>query len=150
MRTRRGGGAPGREAGKRDGAQGRGSARAGLRPKFRRKALAPLLFDDEELEETRRTRDPVAPAQPSAGARRKKARAAVPGDSAPMDWRTLLSRLATLVRNECAFGSDERTRIPLRRETRPDAWQLRAFLLLSDYAWPVKRTQKEENETTPS
>ena len=115
-----------------------------------RKALAPLLFDDEELEDMRRTRDPVAPAQPSAGARRKKARATAAGDSAPVDWRTLLSRLATLVRNECAFGPDERTRVTLRRETRPDAWQLRAFQLLSDYPWPLERTQKEENETTPS
>lgn len=115
-----------------------------------RKALSPLLFDDEDLDETRRTRDPVAPAKPGVGARRKKARAADPDDSAPVAWRTLLSRLGTLVRNECAFGADERTRIAIRRETHPDPWQCRAFQLLSDYAWPTKCTQQEEIESTAS
>lgn len=107
-----------------------------------RKALAPLLFDDEDLDGTRRTRDPVAPAQASESARRKKARCAAPEDSAPVAWRTLLSRLATIVRNECAFGADERTRVTIRRETTPDPWQRRAFQLLADYAWPRReRTQ---------
>jgi hypothetical protein len=36
--------------------------------------LAPLLFDDEELTEERKLRDPVAPAQPSAAAKSKKAK----------------------------------------------------------------------------
>ena len=34
-------------------------------------AWRPLLFADEELAEWTRTRDPVAPADPSASARRK-------------------------------------------------------------------------------
>jgi hypothetical protein len=38
-----------------------------------REALAPLLFDDEDLEQYRQTRDPVAPAQPSPAAYHKKA-----------------------------------------------------------------------------
>ena len=37
-----------------------------------RKALAPLLFDDEELDENRKTRDPVKPAKPSVSAKKKK------------------------------------------------------------------------------
>ncbi|HSQ57398.1 MAG TPA: IS1634 family transposase, partial [Gemmata sp.] len=37
-----------------------------------RQAWKPLLFDDEELDQDRRRRDPVAPAQASASARRKK------------------------------------------------------------------------------
>ncbi len=37
-----------------------------------RKALAPLLFDDEELDENRKTRDPVKPAKPSVSAKEKK------------------------------------------------------------------------------
>jgi len=37
-----------------------------------RQALAPLPFDDEELTVDRKVRDPVAPAQPSESARRKK------------------------------------------------------------------------------
>jgi transposase len=34
-----------------------------------RKALAPLLFDDEQLDENRKTRDPVKPAKPSVSAK---------------------------------------------------------------------------------
>ncbi len=37
-----------------------------------RKDLAPLLFQDEELDHNRRTRDPMAPAKASASAKRKK------------------------------------------------------------------------------
>ena len=37
-----------------------------------RQALAPLLFDDEQLRRDRATRDPVAPAQASASAQRKR------------------------------------------------------------------------------
>jgi transposase len=37
-----------------------------------RKALAPLLFDDEELDENRKKRDPVKPAKPSDSAKRKR------------------------------------------------------------------------------
>ena len=37
-----------------------------------RRALAPLLFDDEELDAQRWLRDPVEPAEPSLSARRKK------------------------------------------------------------------------------
>ena len=37
-----------------------------------RQALAPLLFQDEELDEHRRERDPVKPAQPSQLIKRKK------------------------------------------------------------------------------
>lgn len=43
-----------------------------------RRAWASLLFDDEELPVTRHLRDPVAPAQPSAEARRKKTSGSMP------------------------------------------------------------------------
>lgn len=56
--------------------------------------------------------------------------------------RALLARLATIVRNQCAFGADERTRVAIRRETPPDPWQRRAFQLLANHPWPVlERTQ---------
>ena len=97
---------------------------------------------DKDLDELRRTRDPVAPAQASEGARRKKARRADPDDSAPVAWPTLLSHLATIVRNECAIGADERSRVAIRRETTPTPWQRQAFQLLEAYPWlPQKRTQ---------
>ena len=37
-----------------------------------RQALAPLLFDDEEVEQDRKRRDQVKPARPSASAERKR------------------------------------------------------------------------------
>ena len=84
----------------------------------------------------------VAPAEVSESARRKKARATSDDDTAPVAWTTLLSRLGTLVRNECALGPDERTRTVIRRETTPTPWQRRAYHLLADYPWPpVARTQ---------
>jgi len=36
------------------------------------KALAPLLFDEQELDKDRQLRDPVAPAGPSVSAEKKK------------------------------------------------------------------------------
>ena len=42
-----------------------------------REALRPLLFDDEQLEQDRQTRDPVAPARSSPSAKRKKAVAGI-------------------------------------------------------------------------
>ena len=48
------------------------------------------MFDDEELAEDRRTRDPVAPARPSASARRKKLRRRTPDGLAVHSFDTLL------------------------------------------------------------
>ena len=69
-----------------------------------RRAWAPLLFDDETLADARRTRDPVAPAKPTARARHKKA-------SRRSDWPlhsldTLLGELATRCRNTCRVPAD--------------------------------------------
>ncbi|MCG8422330.1 MAG: IS1634 family transposase, partial [Proteobacteria bacterium] len=68
-----------------------------------RKALAPLLFDDEELDADRLTRDPVAPAQPSDSAKRKKsARRTEDGPLYSLhSFDTLLAALATRCRNRC-------------------------------------------------
>ena len=48
-----------------------------------RRALAPLLFHDETLDEARRTRDPVAPAKPTQRAREKEAHRRRIGPSQP-------------------------------------------------------------------
>jgi len=66
-----------------------------------RKAWAPLLFDDEELDPRRRRRDPIAPAQPSPSANRKK-RERTTDDGLPVhSFQTLLADLATYSRNVC-------------------------------------------------
>jgi transposase len=71
-----------------------------------RKALAPLLFDDEELVDNRLIRDPVAPAQPSAAARRKKT-VRLTADGFPIhSFDTLLAALGTRCRTRCRITSD--------------------------------------------
>lgn len=66
-----------------------------------RKALAPLLFDDEEVGKLRKTRDPVAPAEPSISAKAKK-KTKKTADGFPVhSFGTLLDHLATQCKNTC-------------------------------------------------
>jgi transposase len=95
-----------------------------------RKALAPLLFDDETLAQERKRRDPVAPAQPSASAQRKKASQRT-SDGLPIhSFETLLADLGTRCRNQCRLKSDPNTP-PFHQLTEPTALQQRALQLLS-------------------
>ena len=71
-----------------------------------RRAVAPLLFDDETLEAARRTRDPVAAAKPTPRAREKKARRRTDDGLALHSLDTLLAELATRCRNTCRVLSD--------------------------------------------
>ncbi len=71
-----------------------------------RKALAPLLFDDEELNAQRKERDPVKPAKPSASAKRKKTVRLTSDGLEVQSFQTLLSNLATRCRNRCRMKSD--------------------------------------------
>jgi transposase len=71
-----------------------------------RQALAPLLFQDEELSQDRMHRDPVAPAAASASAQAKKANR-VNADGIPVhSFETLLRELATRCRNTCRIPGD--------------------------------------------
>lgn len=71
-----------------------------------RRALAPLLFDDEELPEKRKTRHPVQPAQVSLSARRKKTARLTPEGLPVQSFSTLLADLGTRCRNRCRIGAD--------------------------------------------
>jgi hypothetical protein len=71
-----------------------------------RQAWKPLLFEDEELEQDRGRRDPVAAAQPSASVRRKKAKRETEGRRPVHSFRTLLAHLGTRCRNTCQVISD--------------------------------------------
>ena len=78
-----------------------------------RRAWAPLLFDDETLADDRRTRDPVAAAQPTARARHKKASRRT-DDGWPLhSLDTLLGELATRCRNTCRVPADPSPRLCL-------------------------------------
>jgi transposase len=94
-----------------------------------RKALAPLLFDDEELDERRKRRDPVKTAKPSASAKRKKTVRLTPDGLKVHSFQTLLAELATRSRNRCRVKSDPAG--PIFYElTEPTPLQKRAFRLL--------------------
>ena len=71
-----------------------------------RRALAPLLFDDEELRQERARRDPVAPAEISASAQAKKVSHLTPDGLPVQSFNTLLRNLATRCRNTCRIPSD--------------------------------------------
>ena len=71
---------------------------------YMRKALAPILFEDEELDEQRWSRDPVAKAHPSQSVRRKKQEKTDPNGWPIQDFASLLDNLATRCRNTCRTG----------------------------------------------
>jgi len=95
-----------------------------------RQALAPLLFDDEELEADRAKRDPIAPAESSASAKKKKARRKTPDGFVIHSFETLIEHLSTQCRNYCypRDVAESETRIEI--VTDPTPLQARAFDLL--------------------
>ena len=71
-----------------------------------RETLRPLLFEDEQLPQDRLTRAPVAPAQPSAAVKRKKAQRTT-ADGLPVhSFDTLLAALGTRCRTTCRMTAD--------------------------------------------
>ena len=94
-----------------------------------RQALAPLLFDDEEQEAAEAQRSSVvAPAQPSAKARRKASRQRTDQGEPVHSFQTLLADLATIVKNRIepkVVGAK-----PFDQTTRPTSSQQRALELL--------------------
>jgi transposase len=101
-----------------------------------RKALAPVLFEDEELESDRQTRHPVAPAQPSASVKKKKAERKTPEGFPIHDLGTLLAEMGTRCKNWCRF--DVHPDAPLiEQTTEPTPQQARIMELIN--AYPVRR-----------
>ncbi len=94
-----------------------------------RKALAPLLFDDEELDENRKSRDAVKPAKPSVSAKKKKGQKLTSEGFAVQSFDTLLEELGTRCRNRCRMQSDSKgSAFPQLTEMSP--LQKRAFQLI--------------------
>ena len=94
-----------------------------------RQALAPLLFDDEDLEAERARRDPVLAAQPSASAKRKK-RKRLTEDGFPLQsLETLMAHLGTRARHRCRLPSEPDAPC-VQRLTEPTPLQQRAFELI--------------------
>ncbi len=94
-----------------------------------RKALAPLLFEDEQLDELRNSRDPVAKAQPSEAAQRKK-RSGETAEGFPVhSFSTLLNEMATLSRIRCRF-TEGVPETAFTQFTEPDRFHRKVFELL--------------------
>jgi hypothetical protein len=93
-----------------------------------REAWAPLLFQDEELSQQRKQRDPVAPAQSSPSARRKKS-TRQSSEGLPLhSFKTLLAELARRCRNTCRVNTDPPS--TFTTITDPTPRQARALQLL--------------------
>ncbi len=103
-----------------------------------RRAWAPLLFDDERLEQDRKTRDPVAPAEPSLEAQRKKNRRRTPDGLPIHSFETLIADLGTQCRNTCRLKTDSQAPA-FQLDTKPTPLQSRAFELID--AFPVQATR---------
>lgn len=103
-----------------------------------RRAWAELLFQDEELESARATRDPVAPAKPSAAARRKKAERTTAAGLPLQSWDTLLNALAMRGRHVCAVPAAPPDSV-FELHTQPTPLQARALHLLEMYPVPATR-----------
>lgn len=94
-----------------------------------RQALAPILFEDEELEKDRKRRDPVLPAKPSESVKMKK-RTHLTTDGLPVhDFESLMAELATCGKVTYKLKS---TAIDLTFEQQPNLTpiQSRAYELL--------------------
>jgi hypothetical protein len=92
-------------------------------------AWRPLLFADEE-QESKATRDPVAPAERSEGALQKVHGKRLEDDSLVHSFRTLLDDLARIVSNVCRcprLGPDWPT---FHKNAPPNPKQQRALDLL--------------------
>ena len=94
-----------------------------------RQAWEPLLFEDEDLSEDRRRRDPVAPAKPSESARLKKKTHTTPGGLPVQSFRTLMAHLGTRCRSTCVMTADpNQTRF--HQMTEADELQAEALRLI--------------------
>ena len=94
-----------------------------------RRALAPVLFEDEELAAERWTRDPVAKAEPSAALREKKRKKTTPEGWPVHSFASLLADLSTRCRNTCRAGAGKNT-LRFEQLTEPTPFQEHVFGLL--------------------
>jgi transposase len=100
-----------------------------------RRALAPILFEDEDLPKNRKHRDPVLPAKPSAAAKAKRSMHRTEDGLEVHSFETLMAELASRGRSSYRIKSD-----PLgpsfKQLSEPTPVQARAFELLG--LFPVK------------
>ena len=94
-----------------------------------RKSLGSLLFQDDELDRARWTRDPVAPAKPSPSAKKKKESKRTQEGFPVHSFHSLMRNLATRCKNTCRLGEGD-TAARFNKLTEFTPLQNQAFLLL--------------------
>lgn len=96
-----------------------------------RKALAPLLFDDEQLSDDKKKRNAVLRAEPSMQARKKKTRRRTADNLPIQSFKTLLMELGTRMRNRCRLNHENnKSKIVINQLTELSAIQNKAYELL--------------------
>jgi hypothetical protein len=95
-----------------------------------RQALAPLLFQDEQLPEDRKQRDPILPAYPSASALDKKYTRQTTDGLPVHSFETLMMELAARARVTYAVKSDDKSGPTFKQVTPPTPVQAKAYQLL--------------------
>lgn len=93
-------------------------------------AWRPLLFCDEDLR-AKASRDPVAPADRSASAKRKAATKRTDEGNRVHSFRTLLEDLSTIVRNTCRRSTGKDSVTTFDADTRPSITQQQALDLIA-------------------
>ena len=94
-----------------------------------RRALAPLLFEDEEAETNRKRRDPILPAKASESVVRKKRTHTTPDGLPVHDFTSLMSDLASRSRVTYRLASKE-VDVVFKQVPEPTPLQQRAYELL--------------------
>ena len=94
-----------------------------------RRALAPILFEDDQLETERTRRDPIRPAEPTASAKTKKSTHTTPDGLPVHSFETLMAELASRGRNTYRLRSDD-VSLTFTQVPEPTAIQRRAYELL--------------------
>ena len=100
-----------------------------------RKALAPILFEDDQLDSERKRRDPVLPAKPTAAAKAKKSTRMTPDGFPVHSFETLIAELASRCRNTYKLKNDDSS-LTFSQVPEPTALQKRAYELLG--LFPVR------------
>lgn len=97
--------------------------------KHLRDAWAPILFEEEELESLRTTRDPVKPARSSPEVERRKRERRTADDLPVHSFGSLIQELATRCKNRCRF-KEPKDSPSFCQITEPTPIQRKAFELL--------------------
>ena len=102
-----------------------------------RRALAPLLFDDEDPHAHRARRHPVLPVEVSESGKRRKTKRRTDDGLPIQSFATLMAEMATCARHECRAASDPDDP-RLQRLTAPTPLQRRALELVATFPVETK------------